>query len=61
LDFGGPIGSVKRSLNLKGNMQARMAESRYGRIMLHVICALRDHRLRWHWRGIHRELAGRTV
>jgi hypothetical protein len=52
---------VKRSFNLKSDMHARLAESRYGRIMLHVICALRDHHLGWHWRGIHRELARRTV
>ena len=29
--------------------------------MLHVICALRDHHIEWHWRGIQRELARRAV
>jgi hypothetical protein len=38
-------------------MQMRLAESRYGRVLLHLICALHDHQLRWHWRGILREFS----
>jgi hypothetical protein len=61
LDLDGPNGSVIRKLNLEKNMQAKLAGTRYGRIMLHVVCALRDHQVRWHWRGIHRELVRRTA
>jgi len=38
-------------------MQTILAESRFGRVLLHVVCALRDHHLRWHWKGIRREFA----
>jgi hypothetical protein len=38
-------------------MQARLANSRPGRVMLHLLCALRDRHLAWHWQGILRELA----
>jgi hypothetical protein len=37
-------------------MQTLLAESRWGRTVLHVMCAVRDHHLLWHWRGILREL-----
>jgi len=37
-------------------MQMLLAESRWGRTALHVVCAVRDHHLLWHWRGILREL-----
>jgi hypothetical protein len=37
-------------------MQTLLAESRRGRTALHVMCAMRDHHLLWHWRGILREL-----
>ncbi|MCI0537887.1 MAG: hypothetical protein L0Z50_21950 [Verrucomicrobiales bacterium] len=37
-------------------MQTLLVESRWGRTALHVRCAVRDHHLLWHWRGILREL-----
>jgi len=37
-------------------MLLRLAASRPGRLTLHFLCALRDRRLRWHARGIAREL-----
>jgi len=37
-------------------MQIFLAESRWGRVVLHLVCALRDHHLRGHWQGIRREL-----
>ncbi len=37
-------------------MQAHIAQSSFGRILLHLLCACRDHKCRWHWRGIRREL-----
>jgi hypothetical protein len=37
-------------------MQNELAEFGFGRIVLHLVCAWRDHKLRWHWRGILREI-----
>jgi hypothetical protein len=36
-------------------MQAHLAQSSFGRIVLHVLCLCRDHNYQWHWRGIVRE------
>jgi hypothetical protein len=36
-------------------MQTMLVENRFGRVVLHLVCALRDHHLRWHWNGIRRE------
>jgi len=36
--------------------QSELAESRAGRIWLHLVCAWRDHKFAWHWGGIRREL-----
>lgn len=36
--------------------QLALAASRTGRMALHVVCAWRDHRFAWHWRGVMREL-----
>ena len=33
-----------------------LAASPAGRIVLHVVCAWRDRRFRWHWQGVRREL-----
>jgi hypothetical protein len=33
-----------------------MAESRKGRVLLHIAAALADHQWGWHWAGIKREL-----
>lgn len=35
--------------------QMALAVSRPGRVVLHVLCASRDHRYAWHWRGVLRE------
>lgn len=37
-------------------MQNQLAELSLGRIVLHLVCACRDHKLRWHWQGILREI-----
>jgi hypothetical protein len=37
-------------------MQAHIAQFSVGRILLHVVCACRDHKYQWHWRGIQREI-----
>jgi hypothetical protein len=37
-------------------MQAHLAQSSFGRILLHMACASRDHKYQWHWQGIRREL-----
>jgi hypothetical protein len=37
-------------------MQTYFAQSSFGRILLHVACACRDHKYQWHWRGIRREI-----
>jgi hypothetical protein len=36
----------------------QLAASPAGRIALHLVCAWRDHRFQWHWRGVTREMAG---
>lgn len=38
-------------------MQMMLAQSSVGRIVLHLVCACRDHKYQWHWRGILREVA----
>lgn len=42
-------------------MQSYLANSRHGRVMLHLLCVLRDHHLLWHWRGIVREFSPKTA
>lgn len=32
------------------------SESTCGRVLLHLLCMLRDHHWLWHWKGIKREL-----
>ena len=34
-----------------------LAGSAAGRIVLHLLCAKRDHHFRWHWHGVVREFA----
>ena len=41
-------------------MQAQLAQSGFGRILLHVVCALRDQKYQWHSCGILRELRKET-
>jgi len=36
--------------------QIHYAESRHGRIYLHLRSLVHDHRLLWHWAGIIREI-----
>jgi len=36
--------------------QMKLASSRTGRISLHVLALLADHKLEWHWKGVAREL-----
>jgi hypothetical protein len=43
-------------MNHEDNMQAQLAQSSFGRILLHLACACRDHKYQWHWRGVYREL-----
>ena len=40
----------------KHNLTVRWMESPMVRIALHLICAARDHKFRWHTAGICREL-----
>ena len=42
---------------LTSERQLQLASAPAGRIALHVLCAARDHRFGWHWRGVARELA----
>ena len=41
------------------NMSQTIAKNRMGRVLLHTVCALRDHHWTWHWRGIVREFSKR--
>jgi hypothetical protein len=36
-----------------------LASSAAGRVVLHLVCAKRDHHFRWHWQGVLREFAKR--
>ena len=38
-------------------MQTYLVQFSFGRILLHIVCACRDHKCSWHWRGILREFA----
>ena len=53
------IRQSRRAGGRRGNSAAalQLAASPVGRIVLHAACALRDHRFRWHWAGVARELA----
>jgi hypothetical protein len=42
-------------------MQAHLAEHSFGRIVLHLLCAYRDRKYQWHWRGVLRELGGKGL
>src|SRR5258707_14993459 len=44
-------------MNLWRQMQMRLAVTKAGRIVLHLLCLCCDGRLRWHARGARRELA----
>jgi hypothetical protein len=35
----------------------RLVESSLGRVLLHLLCACKDHHVRWHWTGIRREFS----
>jgi hypothetical protein len=37
-------------------MQAKLAQFCFGRAILHLVCACRDHKYYWHWLGIRREM-----
>jgi len=39
----------------RGDLKFKLATSATGRIVLHVFCLVRDHKLHWHWAGICRE------
>jgi len=41
---------------LSPSTQAQLAATPSGRIVLHLICACRDRKFRWHGRGMTREL-----
>ena len=41
----------------QADMQVYLARTSFGRVLLHVACACRDHKYQWHWRGVLRELA----
>ncbi len=48
-------------LHLQVRVTVRCADSRAGRMLLHLLCACADHQVRWHWQGIARELAGQAL
>jgi len=37
-------------------MELKLAQSSFGRILLHLACVYRDHKYQWHWSGIRREI-----
>ncbi|HXU78654.1 MAG TPA: hypothetical protein VN794_18905 [Methylomirabilota bacterium] len=36
-------------------MKATLAQSSFGRVVLHLLCLCRDGKFRWHWAGMSRE------
>jgi len=36
-------------------LQERLAETSLGRITLHLLCLMKDHKFLWHYKGIVRE------
>jgi hypothetical protein len=40
----------------EANMTQILATNGMGRVVLHAVCALRDHHWTWHWQGILREI-----
>ena len=46
----------KMNQEIEDHMKHSLAELSLGRIVLHLVCACRDHNLLWHWRGILREI-----
>lgn len=38
-------------------VQCYFAQHSFGRVLLHLVCAWRDHKYGWHWLGIRRELS----
>jgi hypothetical protein len=46
----------KMNQEIEVHMKNQLAELSLGRIVLHLVCACRDHKFLWHWRGILREI-----
>ncbi len=46
----------KMDQEIEVHMKNQLAALSLGRIVLHLVCACRDHKLLWHWRGILREI-----
>jgi len=47
--------SQARVIQLRDEIAVRCASSRAGRVLLHLVCAIGDHQVIWHFRGIARE------
>lgn len=43
------------------NRQIRLSETSRGRIRLHLASLVQDWQVRWHWKGIRREVRGLKV
>jgi hypothetical protein len=43
------------------SMKTKLAQSSFGRILLHLACAYYDHHYQWHWSGVLREFARQTA
>ena len=55
------LGVIRHSLLLaragfSPAMQGQLARTPSGRVLLHLVCARRDHKFQWHGRGVVREL-----
>jgi hypothetical protein len=37
-------------------MKLLLSEHACGRVLLHLLCLMRDRKIRWHWAGMMREL-----
>jgi hypothetical protein len=50
------VSPERHDANREDDMQVQLAQHSFGRILLHLACAFRDHKYQWHWRGVCREL-----
>lgn len=51
----GRLGAMNKGTKLSGVPQ-KLARISMGRVALHLVCAMRDGQVQWHWEGIKREL-----
>ena len=44
--------------DMSASVQMQFSRNRSGRTMLHLVCLIRDHKVKWHLKGVWREIFG---